>query len=549
MARGCNHISEQSMSDINGQDLFDLYLKNLRDYRKNEVYKWNALVCFQQNWDLDAPDLADMIKRSCAKTENLLVGQRWYPLGMLREFAEDDPESVRAALRNLIDGDADLKSRLIDFSSTMDTLLARHNEVALLAGRGQAKNHFQDTRSMSVYLALAHPDRYFLYKTAVYRSFAASMGESIPSNKYDKMVEYQHLCNRVLRALQTSYSSIITASDSLLNDEQRAADPEHHLLVQDIAYFSQGWNPEESRPASDDTDSPANPSPDEADTYTREDFLDDVYMGEDRYDELVALLRRKHNVILQGAPGTGKTYAARRLAWSLMGERDESRIGFVQFHQSYSYEDFVIGFRPDGEGGFEARAGTFLSFCRRAAMDPGRDWFFLIDEINRGNVSRVFGEMLMLIEGDHRGEEISLSLDGTRATVPPNVYVIGMMNTADRSLALIDYALRRRFGFFEMVPAFGDPHFARDLAATQSAKLVALADAVDRLNGRIAKDPVLGPGFEIGHSYFHVDEGEDGDLVARSIVEYDLAPTLHEYWYDDSERADREISLLRDAIK
>ena len=173
----------------------------------------------------------------------------------------------------------------------------------------------------------------------------------------------------------------------------------------------------------------------------------------------------------------------------------------------------------------------------------------MIDEINRGNVSRIFGEMLMLIEGDHRGEEISLSLDGSRASVPSNVYVIGMMNTADRSLALIDYALRRRFGFFEMVPAFSNHHFVRDLASTHSEKLTELAQAVDRLNGRIAKDPVLGPGFELGHSYFHLDAGDDGDLVARSIVEHDLAPTLHEYWYDDSERAEHEITLLRDIVK
>ena len=535
------------MDSEDKRDLFDLYLTNMREFRRHELYKWDALVCFQQNWDLDAPDLPDMLRRSCAKTGNLLKGKQWFPREMLIELAKDDPEGVRAALCNLLDGnDGDLINRLANFSADMDMRLQRHNDLAVAAGREPAKNHFQDTRSMSVYLAFAHPDRYFLYKHSEYKSFAASMGEPVPMSKFSRMVEYQHLCSRVLRALQTSYPSIIAASNELLTDEQRAADPEHHLLVQDIAFFSEKWNPNKPE---EEEDEPDEVSLDSCPRYTKDDFLEDVYLSEGRYDELVALLRRKHNVILQGAPGTGKTYTARRLAWSLMGEKDESRMGFVQFHQSYSYEDFVIGFRPDGQGGFEPREGAFLSFCKQAAEDPDRDWFFLIDEINRGNVSRIFGEMLMLIEGDHRGEEISLSLDGSRASVPSNVYVIGMMNTADRSLALIDYALRRRFGFFEMVPAFSNHHFVRDLASTHSEKLTELAQAVDRLNGRIAKDPVLGPGFELGHSYFHLDAGDDGDLVARSIVEHDLAPTLHEYWYDDSERAEHEITLLRDIVK
>lgn len=194
------------------------------------------------------------------------------------------------------------------------------------------------------------------------------------------------------------------------------------------------------------------------DAYTKSDFLDEVYMTEKRYENLVAVLRNKKNIILQGAPGVGKTFAARRLAWSMMGEQDDSRIEFVQFHQNYSYEDFMMGYKPV-EDGFELKYGVFYRFCQKAANQPDKEFFFIIDEINRGNMSKIFGELLMLIEKDYRGTKATLAYNGLSFSVPKNLYIIGMMNTADRSLAMIDYALRRRFSFFEMEPGFDSEGF------------------------------------------------------------------------------------------
>ena len=142
------------------------------------------------------------------------------------------------------------------------------------------------------------------------------------------------------------------------------------------------------------------------DAYTKSDFLDEVYMTEKRYENLVAVLRNKKNIILQGAPGVGKTFAARRLAWSMMGEKDDSRIEFVQFHQNYSYEDFMMGYKPV-EDGFELKYGIFYRFCQKVANRPDKEFFFIIDEINRGNMSKIFGELLMLIERDYRGTKVS----------------------------------------------------------------------------------------------------------------------------------------------
>ena len=181
-------------------------------------------------------------------------------------------------------------------------------------------------------------------------------------------------------------------------------------------------------------------------SYTKEDFLNDVFMSEEEYERLRSVLVFKKNIILQGAPGVGKTYAAKRLAYSLIGEKNAERVKMVQFHQSYSYEDFIMGFRPS-DIGFELRKGTFYNFCKRAELDAVNDYFFIIDEINRGNMSKIFGELLMLIEPDYRDNKIKLAYNGLDFSVPQNLHIIGMMNTADRSLALIDYALRRRFSF------------------------------------------------------------------------------------------------------
>lgn len=235
--------------------------------------------------------------------------------------------------------------------------------------------------------------------------------------------------------------------------------------------------------------------------YSREDFLNEVYMDSEIYDELVELLKTKKNIILQGAPGVGKTFCAERLAYSIMGKKDSRRIKTVQFHQSYSYEDFILGYKPDGDK-FRLKNGLFYNFCIEASNNPSEDYFFIIDEINRGNLSKIFGELLMMIEKDYRGKEVALAYFDQGFHVPSNVYIIGMMNTADRSLALIDYALRRRFSFFDMKPGFKTPGFIEHVKATKSAKLANIIALMTELNSDISKDDSLGCGFEIGHSYF-----------------------------------------------
>jgi len=285
----------------------------------------------------------------------------------------------------------------------------------------------------------------------------------------------------------------------------------------------------------------------ETDPYTIEDAMDGLFLSQEDFEELLQVLKLKKNIIVQGPPGVGKTFLCKRLAFTLMGEKAASRLGMVQFHQSYSYEDFIQGYRPSGEG-FQLRNGIFYEFCRRASDDPASDYVFIIDEINRGNLSKVFGELMMLIEPDKRGKEWAIPLaysdkSDDKFYIPENLYLIGLMNTADRSLAMVDYALRRRFGFVELEPGFQAEGFKNHLVESGAKPefVDRIVNRIGAINQKIADDKVnLGPGFCIGHSYFcNIPE----DMVPnaawyRRIVRTEIGPLLREYWFDNPAQAD-----------
>ncbi len=301
------------------------------------------------------------------------------------------------------------------------------------------------------------------------------------------------------------------------------------------------------------TEVPLQPLSAQPKPYTIDDARHDVFMPVEELERARDRLSRKCNLILQGPPGVGKTYIARRLAWLLMEEQDDHRVAMVQFHQSFGYEDFVQGFRPRHDGlGFSRQDGSFLDFCHRAAADPGRKWVFIIDEINRGNISKILGELLMLIEHDKRESRYALRLalqreDEPRFWVPRNVHIIGLMNTADRSLAVIDHALRRRFAFVDLVPAFGSVELTAWLGRSWEAEVAQhLVDRIQELNALIAADADLGVGYCIGHSHF-CDVAVAGLQSAddyRQVIETDIAPLLREYWFDRPKVAAERIMRL-----
>lgn len=769
----------------------------------DEKYKWEAVKCFQDNWDVNAPDFAEMLTRSLAKTYNLLASMNNFPAKMIQDFAKVAPEEVRAMFIALFNETEDVVTRILDFKNQSSILLEKY-------GNG-AGHHYQHENAMSTYLWLRYPDKYYIYKYSEVKSVADKLGSEYRFKKgayadnlrnffslYDeictelqkdsglagllksqitdtcypdpelrtltidvgfyisryysatkpdetgeewwpldytpalsvdewvallgdhevfiessleimkRMKDYggQATCKQLSVKYGESNQFYITGSETLAKriaektgcpimprDEKNSywwpilylgknarkedggsyiwkirselaealervdlsrvslyvqavrGEEEHRYWmlnanpkiwsfsdiavgeVQPYTLFNDSGNKRrifrnfldaragdtiigyESTPVKQivaigkvsaeqdgekiyfekveglaspidyatlrdcpelekmeyfsmqqgslfkltkgeyefiiDLIREENPvgATTETKKYDKAAFLSEVYMTEDRYDTLVAVLKNKKNIILQGAPGVGKTFAAKRLAYSIMGEKDESRIEFVQFHQNYSYEDFMMGYKPVNDS-FQLKYGIFYRFCQKAANQPDKDFFFIIDEINRGNMSKIFGELLMLIERDYRGTKATLAYNGLTFSVPKNLYIIGMMNTADRSLAMIDYALRRRFSFFDIEPGFESEGFMKYQQDLDNETFSLLVSKVQELNKEIILDKSLGKGFCIGHSYF-CGQTECTEEWMQAIVDYEILPMLSEYWFDDTNKLQRWENILR----
>ncbi|AWK51607.1 hypothetical protein DIC82_11480 [Clostridium beijerinckii] len=282
--------------------------------------------------------------------------------------------------------------------------------------------------------------------------------------------------------------------------------------------------------------------------YTKENFLEDAYINEEKYNTIVNRLNRKNNIILQGAPGVGKSYLAKKIAYSILGKIDKDKVQMIQFHQSYSYEDFIMGYRPNKSGGFDIVEGVFYKFCCKAINNPNENFYFIIDEINRGNLSKIFGELMLLIECDKRGEKFAMSTVYSEKEfyIPKNLFIIGLMNTADRSIALIDYALRRRFSFIEIEPAFGE-RFDKYTEKFNDTNLNRVLNVIKTINADIEKDESLGKGFKIGHSYFcNLKNSSDDELL--EIIDCDIIPLLEEYWIENASIVENYAQRLNEAV-
>ena len=276
---------------------------------------------------------------------------------------------------------------------------------------------------------------------------------------------------------------------------------------------------------------------------------DKPFISIEQFKKIVSLLKNKKNIILEGAPGVGKTFLARKIAYQLIGEIKDENIEMVQFHQSYSYEDFVQGIRPSEDGGFERRNGIFFDFCSKARRSPKQTFVFIIDEINRGNISKILGELMMLIEADKRKEKYAIKLtysndDDERFFVPENVYLIGCMNTADRSLAIVDYALRRRFRFCPIKPEFNEAFISflisEGISQENAERVVNKVKAANEVISTIDR------GLEIGHSYFCQTEGcKDFPAWWTDICEYELFPYLREICFADENKYELICNKLK----
>ena len=663
-----------------------------RDFKKNipnELYKWEAVKCFQDNWDIEADNFAEILERSLSKTENLLTSRNYFPRGMIKQYAEQYPAEIRDLFRDLFNETIDVGDRVVAFQDGINSIHEKWDTE-------KNKSHYHSFTTITTYLWFRYPDKYYRYKPTIVGNLFKKLGCEVKLRKqgryaviktyelYDEIkdimlqdAELRGLLNGALTescysdpnlntmvvdfayyvekymddSIQESKDSVeeqkiwlyspgeqarfwdeciakkemylgwdelgdfskYSQQEDIVNDlkELYGEDkkyPHQSLAIWefvnvlkegDVVFAKKGlhtivgrgvvkgnyiynegrveyknvrsihwdrigiWNCDDQQAMKTLTDITKYPDYvkklnaivegggeckeiwpiKQYEPYTNEDFLEEVYMDKARLEMLQQLIKTKKNIILQGAPGVGKTYCAKRLAYTLMGEKDDSRIEFVQFHQNYSYEDFVMGYKPIEGGSFELKKGVFYDFCQKAKVDADKDYFFIIDEINRGNLSKIFGELLMLIEKDYRGEAVTMAYSDEKFHVPTNVHIIGMMNTADRSLAMIDYALRRRFSFVEICPGFESEGFKQYQENLNHDRFNKLIKCIVDLNEKIRKDDSLGSGFEIGHSYFCNQERVDDDWL-HSVIEFDLIPMLQEYWFDDRSKAEEWRNTL-----
>ena len=628
-----------------------------------EKFKWEAVKCFQDNWDISTDNFTEMLINSLAKTGNLLSSKNNFPKDTIINLSKLYPNEVRKMFIELFDENKNIYERISTFKENSEALFKKPQKIG--------NSHYQTENAITTYLWLRYPDKYYIYKF----SEVVAVSNELESNYIFKRGEfsnnienffdfYDEICSKLQSdtELKSMLNSVIT--------DTCYSDPKLKTLTIDVGFFisryysnendsdilANEWEPIDYSPklSIEDWENLLNdpnifdenslkvmkcikdcggiasctqlsnlygetanfynitsstlakrivektgcPKPasiknnkwwpvlylgrsaekneegsfiwklrdelsealnkvdlsyidkknstdfslNQKKKYTKENFLKDVYISEEKYDKLVTVLKRKKNIILQGAPGVGKTFLAKRLAYSIMGEKDDEHINFIQFHQNYSYEDFVMGYKPIKEG-FELKYGIFYNFCQKATKNPDKDYFFIIDEINRGNLSKIFGELLMLIEADYRDEKATLAYDGLDFSVPKNLHIIGMMNIADRSLAMIDYALRRRFSFFDIEPAFDSEGFSNYQKEFSNKTFNELIEKIKKLNEAIAQDQSLGKGFCIGHSYFC--NAEECTLEwMKNIVEFDIFPMLSEYWFDDESKLNEWKDIL-----
>lgn len=514
-------------------EVLESYKASFESRWEGERYKWEALKWFQDKWDINAENFSEMLSAATAKTSNLLASMNNFPRKMIVQYAQQEPETVRAMFIALYDETKNVADRVIKFQKDAQELCDK-----LTPGL----QHYQRPMAITVYLWLRYPDKYDVFKYSVCKATSLYLeSDFVPKkgNTSRNIKGNMELIDEILAAVNED-EELVNLFHSKL-DEDCYKDESHRTLAFDVSFYVAAYLADKAAPDNAWIGEDYNPGIAKEqwiETYTKEDFLKEVYMGEEKYETLKNLLLKKQNVIMQGAPGVGKTYAAKRLAYSIIGAKDESRIEFIQFHQNYSYEDFIMGYKPSGEG-FELQKGIFYKFCLKAANNPDIPYFFIIDEINRGNMSKIFGELLMLIEKDYRGTKATLAYNGLQFSVPKNLYIIGMMNTADRSLAMIDYALRRRFSFFSMEPGFTTDGFVEYMKSLNDDTFESLIDVVASLNQAIAQDSSLGKGFCIGHSYFCGQKKADEEEMLgwmSSVVDYDILPMLEEYWFDEPDK-------------
>ena len=513
------------------KELVESYKSNYIEITQGERYKWEALEWYKKHWDINAPDFAAMVEKAFEKTYNLLQAGQYYARKMLVNLTKENPEKVRSLFKYLYDENISLEERFDAFRKGFDELVSTFEREI---------SHYQDLHAISVYLTFEYPEKYYIYKYRVLKNYCKYLGVALPADinnhEVNKIKHSNRLCDEILEFIKNDSELIELYLEEY--SDLYYLDDERHLLAFDIMYYGSYYK------LQNDDLSDINPYYEEGETLQTNSIA--------------------KNTILYGPPGTGKTYNTACYAVAIVENKDveeileeandnysdvferytsyknDGLIQFVTFHQSYGYEDFIEGIKPVLETEDEEQKdlqykvadGVFKAFCEQDETINLQNKVFIIDEINRGNISKIFGELITLIEDSKRlgaAEELKVVLPCSQKPfgVPANVYILGTMNTADRSIAALDTALRRRFSFVEMMPD-------TDVLENVIVEGVNISKMLTKMNKRI--EVLFDREHTIGHAYFiNLTNSSTIDELAE-IFENKIIPLLQEYFYEDYER-------------
>lgn len=511
------------------------YKKYFPSHWKDEMYKWEAVQHFQKYWDVNAQNFLDMFMEATDKTYNLLANMNNYPRGMIKSFSTVDPEAVRSMFIQLFDESKELSERIDHFMSSAEELRVKYDD-------GTWKQHYQTANAISTYLWLKYPDKYYIYKYSEVRAVARKIDSDFVPKKGSSAANIENsfkLYNEI-REILADDRELDKMFKSVLN-ESCYPDPRKITMTLDLGFFVNRFYNQEKEFNLDALHSDARFSKWYA------PVVETLYKmgGSGKRPDIHQKIIEDYGITddeLKSVNSTGNAQVLNDIDWArnylvYEGILDKGENGvwiLTELGKKVIITDELAG---------KLTNGIFYRFCMTAADHPEKDYYFIIDEINRGNMSKIFGELLMLIEKDYRGTKATLAYSSTTFSVPKNLYMIGMMNTADRSLAMIDYALRRRFSFYEMEPGFHSEGFKAYQASLQNETFNVLIEQIVELNREINADDSLGAGFRIGHSYF-CGQKECTEEWMKSVVYYDIIPMLQEYWFDDRQKVQRWENLL-----
>jgi len=495
-----------------------------------EEYKWKVLPELNKEF-FQEPITAENIleKINMLQKFNPTTGTfvHFGSLIDLKEITQEKPQIVSDSLNRLFTGEELLYERI----ETMRKELRKIKKEAKIG-----------TPLLGYLLAMYDYNKFPLYKDSIFQSLKKNIGKEKEWKSYSvgmKYERFQQLCIKMGEYLQNSnLLSDIEVNGTKIPVGITALDGQDFFFYLDkIAKPDNGKSGDNIGNKS--KESKKTNTPDKK--YTKEEILKEIFISEKEFDEIVKLLKdsKKKQLILQGPPGTGKTFIAQRIARFIT--QNDGLVETIQFHPSYSYEDFIEGYRPK-KNGFELSDGIFKQFCTRAINDPGNNYVLIIDEINRGNLSKIFGELLFLLE--YRKESVQLTYSQEKFSLPENFYIIGTMNTADRSLAIMDYALRRRFYFknIKCQTSRLKQWLQENDCQISTEKLL---DAIRSMNDAIEKSMHCSD-YNIGHSYFMREKLNRESL--KEIIDFGIEPLLHEYFFDKNEKISQVISSLENLL-